>query len=204
MECLGLVQAGQGAALDRTRGRDHVTASCFVLSPDLGQVLLTLHRKVGLWLQLGGHLQAGDATVIDAARREAREESGIAGLDLATHDLVDLERQDVGHALTACSVHWDAGYLAIADRRTPTIDQRREPTAAVVADRPATRRRAAHPGAADRTRGRGRSGSARIAPGAVRRCAPLGRPPPMVVEIFPVQLAGAAGMAAWRCPLMPR
>ncbi len=121
MECLGLVQAGQGAALDRTRGRDHVTASSFVLSPDLGQALLTLHRKVGLWLQLGGHLQAGDATVIDAARREAREESGIAGLDLATHDLIDLERQEVGHALTACSVHWDAGYLAIADRRTPTI-----------------------------------------------------------------------------------
>lgn len=114
------MQAGDGAALNRTVSRDHVTASCFVLSSDLGSVLLTLHRKVGLWLQLGGHLEAGDATVIDAARREAREESGIVDLVLATDRLIDLERQDVGRALTACSVHWDAGYLAVASRRTPT------------------------------------------------------------------------------------
>jgi 8-oxo-dGTP pyrophosphatase MutT (NUDIX family) len=116
LRCLDLVRPGDGAALDRTRSRDHVTASCVVLSQDLSSVLLTLHSKIGLWLQLGGHLEPGDATVPDAARREAREESGICDLELATDLMVDLERQDVGHVLAGCSVHWDAAYLAIASR----------------------------------------------------------------------------------------
>ena len=117
--CVDLLLNKGSDALDRTRCREHVTASCFVLTRDLEQVLLTLHRKVELWLQLGGHVDPDDATVAEAARREAREESGIPGLDLAAGLPVDLERQDVGHALTGCSVHWDLGYLALADRTAP-------------------------------------------------------------------------------------
>lgn len=58
----------------------HLTASALVLSADRSQVLLTLHPRVGLWLQLGGHLEPGDLRVRDAALREAMEESGIEGL----------------------------------------------------------------------------------------------------------------------------
>ena len=61
---------------------DHLTASTVVLSHDGARVLLTLHAKARRWFQLGGHLEAGDRSLADAAAREAREESGIPGLVL--------------------------------------------------------------------------------------------------------------------------
>jgi 8-oxo-dGTP pyrophosphatase MutT (NUDIX family) len=61
---------------------DHLTASVLVVSPDATQVLLTLHAKAGAWFQLGGHVEPGDADVVAAATREAREESGIGSLRL--------------------------------------------------------------------------------------------------------------------------
>ena len=41
----------------------HLTASCFVIDPSAGQVLLTLHRKGGFWAQFGGHCEPQDATL---------------------------------------------------------------------------------------------------------------------------------------------
>ncbi|CAM4415211.1 NUDIX domain-containing protein [Nocardia ninae] len=58
----------------------HITASAVVFSHDEREVLLTLHPRVGAWIQLGGHCEEGDDTVADAALREATEESGISGL----------------------------------------------------------------------------------------------------------------------------
>ncbi len=54
----------------------HVTGSAWVVCPRRKRVLLTHHRKLGKWLQLGGHCD-GDANTIRVARREAQEESGI-------------------------------------------------------------------------------------------------------------------------------
>lgn len=93
----------------------HLTASALVLNASLDKVLLTLHAKAGLWLQFGGHFEPGDQSVLGAATREAREESGIA--DLVLHpQLVHLDR----HALLAagfgrCSEHLDLRYAGIAE-----------------------------------------------------------------------------------------
>ncbi len=73
----------------------HITASAVVLSTDLTAVLLVHHRRVGAWIQPGGHVEPRDATVIDAARREVREETGLA---LASHPAESLVRIDV-HAI---------------------------------------------------------------------------------------------------------
>ncbi|RMI35110.1 NUDIX hydrolase [Nocardia stercoris] len=64
----------------REHAPGHITASAVVFSPDEKEVLLTLHPKVGRWIQLGGHCEESDETVVAAALREATEESGIPDL----------------------------------------------------------------------------------------------------------------------------
>nr|WP_202516983.1 NUDIX hydrolase [Streptomyces sp. SID685] len=89
----------------------HVTASALVIDPERGRVLLTLHRKLRMWLQMGGHCEPGDATVAAAALREATEESGMAGLTLLPGGPVRLDR----HPIPApCHWHYDVQYAALA------------------------------------------------------------------------------------------
>jgi len=54
----------------------HVTGSAWVLSADRRRFLLAHHRKLGRWLQLGGHAD-GETDVAAVALREAAEESGL-------------------------------------------------------------------------------------------------------------------------------
>ncbi len=61
--------------------RDHVTASAVVARPDGGAFLLVHHRRLDRWLQPGGHVEPGDASVFEAARREALEETGARRFD---------------------------------------------------------------------------------------------------------------------------
>ncbi|BAU85917.1 NUDIX hydrolase [Streptomyces laurentii] len=89
----------------------HVTASALVIDPSRGQVLLTLHRKLNMWLQMGGHCEPGDATVAAAALREATEESGIADLTLLPGGPVRLDRHPIPNA---CQWHLDVQYAALA------------------------------------------------------------------------------------------
>jgi 8-oxo-dGTP pyrophosphatase MutT (NUDIX family) len=89
----------------------HLTASTVVLSHDGAAVLLTLHGKAQRWFQLGGHLEPGDASLVGAASREAREESGI---DLAL-DPEPVQLSD--HAVPFCGNgvhHLDVRFVAVA------------------------------------------------------------------------------------------
>ena len=58
----------------------HFTVSAFVLSPDRDELLLIHHRKLGRWLQPGGHLESEDFSIENAARREVLEETGVRHL----------------------------------------------------------------------------------------------------------------------------
>jgi 8-oxo-dGTP pyrophosphatase MutT (NUDIX family) len=102
-------------ALARDGGPEHLTGSCFVLTPDLSRVLLCFHRKGQFWVQLGGHVEAGDASVAAAAYREAREEGGITELRPFGGVPLDLDRHALSSAFGTCQVHWDVGYVAFAD-----------------------------------------------------------------------------------------
>src|SRR5687768_14000019 len=65
---------------DRRNPRAHLTGSAFVVSHDGLHVLLLHHRKLGRWLQPGGHADDGESSGETVALREAREETGVKGL----------------------------------------------------------------------------------------------------------------------------
>ena len=91
----------------------HLTASCLLLDARGERGLLTHHRKLGRWLQLGGHCD-GDANLAHVAWLEATEESGIAGIEVDPTP-VDLDF----HVIPARPgepehLHLDARFLARA------------------------------------------------------------------------------------------
>ena len=75
----------------------HITGSAWVVDPAGSRLLLTHHRKLGKWLQLGGHSD-GEPDTLAVALREAREESGLrvrpisnAVLDIDIHTIPALK-----------------------------------------------------------------------------------------------------------------
>ena len=88
----------------------HLTASVLVADEPSERVLLALHRKARMWLQMGGHCEVGDPTLADAALREATEESGISGLRLLPGP-VALDRHPAPCGVEA---HLDVQYVAVA------------------------------------------------------------------------------------------
>lgn len=98
----------------RTRLAGHFTGSAWLVSADGERILLTHHRKLDRWLQLGGHAD-GERDLAKVALTEAEEESGLSGLVLEDGLLFDIdkhwipERKDVpGHW------HYDARYVVRA------------------------------------------------------------------------------------------
>ena len=108
--------SGGGDPFQRSRvDPGHFTASAFVLCPERRRVLLIHHQKLGRWLQPGGHVEASDADLVCAARREVVEETGvIAGpqlgsgiFDVDVHRIPETPR-DAAH------LHFDVRYAFIA------------------------------------------------------------------------------------------
>lgn len=107
--------------LRRSCAPGHVTASAWILTPDRDSALLTHHRKLDKWLQLGGHVD-GEADVAAACLREAQEESGMRAfrfpewsegvllpLDLDVHT-IPARGDEPAH------LHWDVRFLLQAQR----------------------------------------------------------------------------------------
>ncbi len=115
---LDLVRREGGRAMHRDGTVDHLTASAFVFDPDLRRVVLVAHRKAGLWLQPGGHLEVGDVGLAGAALREAAEETGLDDLR-ALPGVVHLSHHTLGARFGRCRSHLDVRYamIASADRR---------------------------------------------------------------------------------------
>ena len=85
--------ATHGDAFERTLAIGHFTGSAWLVSGDGARVLLTHHRKLGRWLQLGGHAD-GDTDLRRVALREAEEESGLHGLAVES-GIFDLDRHRI-------------------------------------------------------------------------------------------------------------
>jgi len=75
---------------ERTLKIGHFTGSAWLVSADGQRALLTHHRKLNRWLQLGGHAD-GEGDLAAVALREAQEESGLPGLSVEG-EVFDLDR----------------------------------------------------------------------------------------------------------------
>lgn len=96
------VQAHADAA-ERTLAIGHLTGSAWLVDASGARVLLTHHRKLDRWLQLGGHAD-GDADLARVALREAEEESGLCDL-VVEPGIFDLDRHRIP-ARGAEPEHW--------------------------------------------------------------------------------------------------
>jgi len=91
----------------------HLTASALVVDPPRQRVLLTHHRKLGRWLQLGGHCD-GDANLAGVALREAVEEGGIERLCIFAEP-IDLDIHSIPTRPGEPEhLHFDCRFLVLA------------------------------------------------------------------------------------------
>lgn len=101
-------------AFERSHLIGHFTGSAWLVSADGERVLLTHHRKLERWLQLGGHAD-GDADLARVALREAEEESGLRDL-VGETSVFDLDRHRIparGHEPEHW--HYDVRYVVRAN-----------------------------------------------------------------------------------------
>jgi 8-oxo-dGTP pyrophosphatase MutT (NUDIX family) len=104
---------GPGDPFRRERLAGHFTASAWLVSGDGRRLLMTHHRKLGRWLQLGGHAD-GERDLALAALREAEEESGLSGLQVEPA-IFDLDRHWIpGHQGVPGHWHYDVRFVVRA------------------------------------------------------------------------------------------
>lgn len=97
----------------------HVTGSAFLATPDFGKVLFVHHRKLGKWLQPGGHCESGESASV-AAMREAYEETGLRGVPGPWIGIFDVDIHSIPAAGGApAHEHFDVRYLLVAAEEAP-------------------------------------------------------------------------------------
>ena len=111
----------EGNSFSKKNKEGHFTGSAWIVSPDRSMVLMTHHRKLNMWLQLGGHAD-GMEDLISVAIREAKEESGFNEFVLLSDRIFDLDihqfpatKDEPGHH------HYDVRFLLEADPNNNTI-----------------------------------------------------------------------------------
>lgn len=109
------------SCFDRKLSLGHVTGSGFVLSPDYEAVLMTHHKKLNKWLQLGGHAD-GESSIHEVALRECLEESGLKNLKflhLSNEEkipsIMDLDIHLIQGSKEPDHWHFDVRYLLVSE-----------------------------------------------------------------------------------------
>lgn len=96
---------------ERSLTLGHVTGSAFLLDSTGEQVLLTHHKKLGKWLQPGGHAD-GVTDVREVSMQEAKEESGLPDIGFFTEELLDVDIHSIpARGDEAEHFHYDCRFL---------------------------------------------------------------------------------------------
>lgn len=103
----------------RTLEKGHITGSAWLVNRDQTKVLLTHHRKLNKWLQLGGHAD-GEADLLSVAMQEAREESGLDHIMPVHQEIFDLDIHCIPRRRKAeAHVHYDVRFALQAMSSEP-------------------------------------------------------------------------------------
>ena len=107
-------------AFYRTCNPGHFTASALILDSSKTRVLLVEHRKLGFWVQPGGHAD-GETHLENVASREVEEETGLSEF-LSENSILDLNIHPIpARKDEAAHYHYDVRYLFIANPALPLI-----------------------------------------------------------------------------------
>ncbi len=106
-------------AYRRERLQGHFTASAWIVNKRRTHTLLTLHRKLNKWLQLGGHAD-GNENLIEVAMKEAQEESGLTSLRLVDWSIFDIDKHVIPENKGVPQhFHYDVRFLLEAEINEP-------------------------------------------------------------------------------------
>ena len=101
----------------------HFTASAWIQNMTGSKALMTHHRKLGRWLQLGGHAD-GTPDLHSVALREAEEESGLSGFEFASDHIFDIDIHAIPPRKNEPEhLHFDVRFLLKIDELPPIISK---------------------------------------------------------------------------------
>lgn len=107
------------ACLERSTTAGHLTASAAVVDPVRRHLLLIHHRKLGRWLQPGGHAD-GELDLAAVALREVVEETGLRRCRLVGPHPIDLDVHEIpAHGGVPAHLHYDVRFMIEADPSEP-------------------------------------------------------------------------------------
>tara|TARA_Y100001968_G_C19091618_1_gene588002 strand:- start:15 stop:551 length:537 start_codon:yes stop_codon:yes gene_type:complete len=110
-----------GDLFSNTNKEGHFTGSAWIINPQKNKVLLTHHKKLNKWIQLGGHAD-GEKNLLSVALREAREESGIKHFTVVNNQIFDVDIHPVLNAKRQKShLHYDIRFLFKANPKNEKI-----------------------------------------------------------------------------------
>lgn len=103
----------------RERLEGHFTGSSWIVNKRRTHALMTLHRKLNKWLQLGGHAD-GNENLLEVALTEAKEESGLTSLRIVDHRIFDIDRHLIPQKGDIPEhFHYDVRFLIEAEMDEP-------------------------------------------------------------------------------------